>query len=473
MSPLLHALRASLIASIALSAGCIGGDDDKVDSETDSSVTAARCENPTAILDSRGVESGFQRCADGTINRAQAVPTVGDIDDARCAGTEDYADCSSDADCTSGAYGACVTGTLEPGSETFCGCVYSCETDADCGEGRVCLTHGVVDTWTSYSVCIPAECTTNADCASEECALTAFNDGCGPDARLTCREADDACRLDDECVSENGGECAPTYDGESWACRTEECAIGRPLLVEGEARRAPPVARGDWGTFSAPTLPEDPALRAQLGAWWQEVAALEHASVASFARFTLQLMALGAPPELLAETQAAAADEVRHAQLAYGLASAYLGAPVGPGALALGDLAVETDRAAALRALITEACVGETLGVAEAQAAAARCEDPAVRAALSGIAEDEARHAALAWRALRWMLAEAPELREVAELALREAIAGLVGAVEAESGAPAYGFLGAQERLAVRRAAAGEVVLPCFEAARSRWLQVA
>ena len=36
----------------------------------------------------------------------------------------------------------------------------------------------------------------------------------------------------------------------------------------------------------------------------------QHASIASFARVTLQLMALGAPASLLAETQRAAMDEV-------------------------------------------------------------------------------------------------------------------------------------------------------------------
>ena len=55
----------------------------------------------------------------------------------------------------------------------------------------------------------------------------------------------------------------------------------------------------------------DEETRLALGAWWAEIAALEHASVASFARFTLQLLSLGAPPELLADVGQASADEIR------------------------------------------------------------------------------------------------------------------------------------------------------------------
>jgi hypothetical protein len=150
----------------------------------------------------------------------------------------------------------------------------------------------------------------------------------------------------------------------------------------------------------------------ELAAWWAAVAALEHASVASFARVTLQLLALGAPADLVADTQRAAADEVRHAATTWSLASAYAGRTLGPGPLPLAGVGIATDARSVLRSLVDEACVGETLGAAEARAAAEACEDPALAALLGGIAEDEARHAALAWRTLKWLLSEvAPGLR--------------------------------------------------------------
>ena len=46
--------------------------------------------------------------------------------------------------------------------------------------------------------------------------------------------------------------------------------------------------------------------------------------------FNLQLMALGAPPELLLDTQRVTIDEIEHTQLAYCMVSAYEGRPVGP-----------------------------------------------------------------------------------------------------------------------------------------------
>src|SRR5690606_5715647 len=45
----------------------------------------------------------------------------------------------------------------------------------------------------------------------------------------------------------------------------------------------------------------------------------------------------------------------------------------------------------------------------EASWAAERCSDPVVRAVLEQIAEDETRHAELAWRVVSWMLKERPE----------------------------------------------------------------
>ncbi len=53
---------------------------------------------------------------------------------------------------------------------------------------------------------------------------------------------------------------------------------------------------------------------------WIEQAQTEHASIAAFARLTLELMALGAPLDLVARVQTAALDEVRHTQQCLALA---------------------------------------------------------------------------------------------------------------------------------------------------------
>ena len=198
--------------------------------------------------------------------------------------------------------------------------------------------------------------------------------------------------------------CAFDYSGDI-GCRSPNCDIGRPFTDEAGAwRQAEVVARSDWHA-GIPSLDEElsDADRAVLIAHWTEVARLEHASVASFARHTLELMALGAPAELLAEVQRAAADEVRHAQLAFGMIAALGGGEMGPGPLSVDDMGPRLDPVAVLRGLIEEGCIGETLGAAEARIAAERSLGPTAQV-LAEIAEDETRHALLAWRTARWVI---------------------------------------------------------------------
>jgi hypothetical protein len=78
----------------------------------------------------------------------------------------------------------------------------------------------------------------------------------------------------------------------------------------------------------ASDLTLDEATRVELARAWLADASLEHASIASFARFTLLALSFGAPADLLAEAQHAALDEVAHAQLCFGLASRYAGSPL-------------------------------------------------------------------------------------------------------------------------------------------------
>jgi hypothetical protein len=242
-----------------------------------------------------------------------------------------------------------------------------------------------------------------------------------------------------------------------------ECAIGRLLLVGAAARLAPHAPREDWAARAVLLLPGEEECLA-LADHWSRVGAMEHASVASFARATLQLLAIGAPSDLVHDTQTAGADEVRHAQIAYGLASTYAGGPIGPGPLALGDAMPALDPRSAMHGLVDEACVSEVLGAAEALAASEACTDPVVRAALLQMAADESRHAALAWRTLGWVFDAHPAL--VAEAVARlDAITVPVGETV---DLPAYGVLGATRRAAVHATAIAEVVAPAIAALRER-----
>lgn len=253
----------------------------------------------------------------------------------------------------------------------------------------------------------------------------------------------------------------------------EPCPGGRPLRAsDASAVVAPPCARDDW---RHPAVAVDPArapaaARAALAAHWTREAAYEHASVASFARAALQLMALGAPPDLLAETHEAASDEIAHARIAYAIASTYAGADVGPGPLPVTAIGWTTgDAASFAREVLLDACVNESVAAVAARAASAGAVDPAVAGALARIADDEERHAALAWKTLAWLLraGSADVLAEV-----RAALRGLTDAAapaapEAEGrelDLAGHGVLPASESAALRRRVLCEIVLPCAHA---------
>lgn len=197
---------------------------------------------------------------------------------------------------------------------------------------------------------------------------------------------------------------------------TGSCGIaGRPFFVEHRARTAE-VRRGGSGRSwaSAPQLPDVTALsaadRATLAAAWLADARMEHASVASFARFSLDLLAVGAPADLVAAAHEAALDEVRHARLCFALASAYAGETLAPEPFPFGGaITLASDLAAMASAAVREGCIGETLAALQAAEQLAHATDPAVRAVLTTIAEDEAAHAELAWRTVVWALAQGGE----------------------------------------------------------------
>jgi hypothetical protein len=136
------------------------------------------------------------------------------------------------------------------------------------------------------------------------------------------------CIYDTSEVFVQDGLCCAVLSG------TEHCCDGRPFFVGGHARTAVPVERAEWAAPLTPAvLGLTDAERDALAGAWCDDGLMEHASVASFARFALQLVAVGAPPQLLVDTQQAIRDEIEHARLCFGLASAYAGRKLGPGPL--------------------------------------------------------------------------------------------------------------------------------------------
>lgn len=215
-----------------------------------------------------------------------------------------------------------------------------------------------------------------------------------------------------ELVGRSGDEC--TYRYECDYC----CAYGRPYLDEtGTPVTSGVVADGRWSSAAArpavDTLTD--AERSSIGHHWLENGQAEHSSVAGFHRFALDLLAHGAPPELVLRAQQAAGQEVRHAVDCFSLASAYLGRPWGPAPLDLGKSAPIARSLAELAAWTArDGAIGETVAALLASRCLLDATDPAVRAVLERIVADETAHAELAWDTLRWALdAGGPEVADV------------------------------------------------------------
>jgi hypothetical protein len=322
-----------------------------------------------------------------------------------------------------------------------------------------------------------------ADAGALDAGLVFDPNGCLPPG-----EVEDGC-----C---NAAVAGPTWTGST--CCYVHCTgscCGRPVLVDGEARVAAVLDRDDWllgpaaPALGAPALSAvpasgthliasayaygavDPRTRERIAAAWARDAAMEHASVASFARFTLDLLALGAPADLVLGAQDAGRDEIEHARACFAIASRHAGRALGPGKLEVGGAAPAVDLATAVAAAIVEGCIGETLSALLAEARLARAEDADVRAALRRIANEEARHAELAWRFVGWaIVAGGEDVRAAAARAFRGALArapqtwddGLRG-IPADT-LRSHGLLDERAAREVAERALHDVVAPCVVA---------
>jgi hypothetical protein len=160
-------------------------------------------------------------------------------------------------------------------------------------------------------------------------------------------------------------------------------------------------------------------VRSALGSKWAKRALGEHASIASFAAFTIALMSNNAPPELVQDALIASLDEVRHAKTAFQVASLFNGRVVEPGPLPASSHQFGQNLTALALAAAREGCVDETLSAlalafeAEEESSGDESlhqyegvdegEIASMREKLRIIALEEARHASLAWRTVRWV----------------------------------------------------------------------
>lgn len=250
--------------------------------------------------------------------------------------------------------------------------------------------------------------------------------------------------------------------------------VRRPFLVGASMRSSRATPRRDWGdrATGAALHDLDPATARSLARVWLADALEEHASVAAFARFTLYLLAVGAPPELVAASQRASLDEIEHARGCFALARRYGAAESGPSALRIDDAVRPSSLAEIVALTAEEGCVGETLGALLAREQLETVSDATASAFLRRLARDEERHAALAWRFVAWAVARGgDEVRTAARDALARAskatldaeVRPLASGVDAAAWR-AHGRLTCAEARAVAARGIAEIVAPCAEA---------
>ncbi|HUS33457.1 MAG TPA: hypothetical protein VMZ53_33375 [Kofleriaceae bacterium] len=240
---------------------------------------------------------------------------------------------------------------------------------------------------------------------------------------------------------------------------------GRAARVDGEVVMAPVRGGATWRADELrPTVADlSSDTRAALRDAWQLAAQMEHASIAAFSALSLRLMSLGAPADLIARTHEAALDEIRHTQIAFALASAYAAMPLEPACF---DAAARVPTASTLSELARETfldgCIEETSAAVDASLAANDARDPVIAAALRSIADDEARHAALAWSIVGWCVRAEPAIARDLRALLDELVPAVRVSAPDALDLAGHGIRSPADSARTRDAVLRDVVAPCL-----------
>lgn len=170
-----------------------------------------------------------------------------------------------------------------------------------------------------------------------------------------------------------------------------------------------------------------------VGRFFAAAAQLEAASVMAFRTLADELRAHGAPEDLVARAERSAEEERRHARITRHLALSRGAVPprvqLSPRPpRGLAEIATEN---------AVEGCVRETFGALLATWQSSHAGDAEIARAMERIADDETRHAELAWAIAAWLDTVLDEpargaVREARDGAVRELLRELAGETPAE-----------------------------------------
>ncbi len=212
-----------------------------------------------------------------------------------------------------------------------------------------------------------------------------------------------------------GNFCARPIEGRPFVDSLGNTLFATPLITTTAA---------SWSAREALSAQNDSSSMNEqsLGQEWTKSALGEHASIASFAAFSIALMTNGAPSNLVQDALNAALDEVRHARTSFAIASKLRGQDIGPDSLPESKHEFGHDLKALAISVAKEGCIDETLSALDAAYKAELIglvldtglegteysgtdKDTLawIQKELSVIAMDESRHSALAWRTINWI----------------------------------------------------------------------
>lgn len=225
-----------------------------------------------------------------------------------------------------------------------------------------------------------------------------------------------------------------------------------------------PVATAGYTNTSQSLIPDEERVKA--AEYWAKIAMMEHASVASFSRFSLELMSIGAPMDLLVGAHSAALDEVRHTQVSLDIANEFGTSTVSPGSFPISSKADfsfgDVEKIAVAAAL--EGCIEETLAASVVLYQAEQMENPKHKDVIRSVALDEANHAAFAWRVLKWIISSSPQVHDAVAAVFRNRAAQYestpVSNTTEVSSLQRLGLLDKATTVKIQRTAWNEIVAP-------------
>jgi hypothetical protein len=280
-----------------------------------------------------------------------------------------------------------------------------------CGYARFCTTARLKDEFPSDSTPLRNECGGTVK-IPKEAVITGFSE-------------DHNASFDELLTKEERDKGEP--DVCCYGYQTGPCGKGRPLRDGDGFVLAPEIATRGWGDVDVAAAAREVRDVDVFVTRFRELARLEHGSVAAFAVVSLELLALGAPADLIERAHVAALDEIRHARVCWSLIEALTGEAVGPGPMTFPERK-PIDRERILIDTIVEGCIGETLGALKLAEEAADAP-PALAAIYRVIADEEASHAELAFRIVKFLIQHEPRLAGLALAVTETSATGAARAV--------------------------------------------